>query len=231
MTTAVFSKLTTMARCLALAGLCLAVSAAITTDKARADFVVWEEAHSGIMLSYPDSWQLAHEQKPDEAVRILAPRGQQAMCRVRIRDDGRYAIFPPRYDDEVQLISFSTNFWKDYLAEVSEGDIVLYRVENRLGLGRGFASHARASYELTGHRKTRYNALLAVSHYHNKIYILECRARARDYARLQTMFHSIMASFDMPKRHHEALSGNYRNFLRYNGIRFTGEYGLSNTRY
>ncbi len=113
---------------------------------ARADYFVWQDPKSGLSLSYPDTWAMVSQRQPDEIFSIIAPssEGDDAVCRVRVREDKRYLVYPPHLGRDVQTISYNREFWDDYLNEYD--NVELYSNQDG-GLGRGYGSFAVAGYD------------------------------------------------------------------------------------
>jgi len=183
------------------------------SGQVRADYFVWQDVNTGLSFSFPDTWRMVNNSKPDDLLTVMAPSGRgQAICRVRQREDGRYKIFPYRYDSNIQKIAYSFEFWKQYLSEYSDYEI--YGYHDGSGLGRGYAGYAVAGYSsaVPGPLMDR-KALMFASLYHDKLFILECSSHKDAFDRWREMFVSIAGSIDFMKTHNEVITGNYRNFI------------------
>jgi hypothetical protein len=180
---------------------------------ARADYFVWQDAASGVSLTYPDTWRIVSNEQPHDVVTIMAPSGRaHAACRMRVRDDMRYAIFPPSYNDDIQQVAYSHKFWDDYLKEFSNP--VVYNMVDKAGLGLGYASMAEAGYwDAVPGPVMQKEALLFAALYNNHVYVLECSAQAQTYAQWKQAFVGIAGSVDFVKVNHELFTGYYRNFM------------------
>lgn len=198
---------------------------------AKADYFVWQDTGTGMTLSYPDTWEVENGQDPDDMVTLAAPSGRgNAYCRIRVRDDKRYAIFPPRFNDEVQLIEYSTNFWDQYLREYNAPK--LYNLQNSTGLGRGWASFGETSF--TGsvpYPEMERHGIVFASFYNNKVHILDCSAHKDAFEKWKQPFMSIAKSIDFKKANHELVTGHYRNFLNDGRIILLGPGGNYTTAY
>ncbi len=195
---------------------CLAVFSCLAllcgASVARADYFVWQDAGSGVSLTYPDTWRVVSNEQPHDVVTIVAPSGRaHAACRIRVRDDMRQAIFPPSYNEDIQQIDYSTGFWNQYLREFSNPQI--YTMHDKAGLGLGYASVAEAGFwdSVPGPAMQK-EALMFVSLYNNHVYVLECSAQAQAYAHWRDAFMGVASSVDFVKINHELLSGYYRDF-------------------
>lgn len=181
--------------------------------EARADYFVWEDPKSGLTLSYPDTWKMVSQRQPDEVLTIMAPSStnEDAVCRLRVRDDKRFLVYPPHLGRDVQTVSYSRAFWEEYLNEYD--NVEIYGT-NDGGLGRGYGSFAVAGYDGAmfsplGKRR----GIMAASLYFGKSYIADCSARIEAFEKFQPLFLSIMGSVDFKKAHDELWSGDYRNFF------------------
>lgn len=205
----------------------LAILTAILTftafAPARADYVVWEEPQSGMTMSYPDTWRMGSHRQPDEVFSIIAPSpsasNDDAVCRVRVREDKRFLIYPPHLAGDIQPVAYSEDFWRTYLNEYDNVD--LYGFTDGAGLGRGFGSFAVAGFDgalFSPYGKRR--GIAAASLYFGKVYVVDCSARAEVFEQWQPLFLSIIGSVDFKKAHHELTTGDYRNFLGDPGMQF-----------
>jgi hypothetical protein len=180
---------------------------------ARADYFVWNDPGTGLHVSFPDTWKTVHSQDPNDLLTVMAPSGRaHAACRVRVNEDRRFMVYPPRYNWAIQKINFSYDYWDTYLQEYTNHKIEA--VYDGAGSGRGFASYALTSYDsaIPGpdmHRR----ALMFVSHYNDKDYVTECSSHADAFDSYKRIFLSVAGSVEFRKIHHEATTGHYRNFL------------------
>lgn len=211
-------------RFLLTAFMALALSVSFSKD-VRADYFVWQDSASGLTFTYPDTWRVVSNAKPDDLVTVMAPSGRGlAQCRVRSSEDGRYGIFPPRYDWAIQKIDFSFDFWENYLTEYANHEI--YNVRNGAGLGRGYAGYAIASYDASvPGPMMRRKALMFASLYHDRLFVVDCSAHVDAFDRWKGLFLSIAGSVDFKKQHYEMNTGNYRNFLHDAPVVLHGERG------
>lgn len=202
-----------------------------TASVAKADYFVWQDQGTGMSLSYPDTWQVENGQDPDDLVTLAAPSGRaNAYCRIRSHEDKRYAIFPPRFNSDVQKIEYSIGFWDQYLREYKQPE--LHSLQNSTGLGRGWASFAEAGY-VTGvpYPEMDRRAVLFASLYNNRVYIVDCSCHKDAFAEWKGPFLSIAKSIDFKKVNHELLTGHYRNFMSDGRIILLGPEGNYTTSY
>ena len=182
---------------------------------AHADYFIWQDPKSGISLSYPDTWQMVSQRQPDEVFAVIAPSsdGDDAVCRVRVRDDRRFLIYPPHLGREVQTISYNKEFWEEYLNEYDNVDF--YGQIDGAGLGRGYGSFALAGYDaalFSSYGKRR--GIASASLYNDKAYIVDCSAKQQVFEKWQPLFLSVIGSVDFTKAHDELWTGDYRNFFK-----------------
>ena len=177
-----------------------------------AEIFRYQDPKSEFTLNYPDRWGRVHNQQPDDVVTIAAPdQDDFATCRMRVRDDNRFTIYPDRLADSVQKVHYSTDFWESYLGEYNDG--ILLSINDGAGLGRGYASIAEASYNgHVGYQGAK-RAVMAVSPYYDKVYIFECSAREESFDRWLPGFTNIMRSVDFKKLMYGHPNGEYRDFI------------------
>ncbi len=202
-----------------------------TASVAKADYFVWEDTKSGMTLSYPDTWEVENGQDPDDLVTLAAPSGRaNAYCRIRSHEDKRYAIFPPRFNKDVQKIEYSLSFWDKYLREYEQPE--LYSLQDATGMGRGWASFAEAAYiGSVPYPEMERRSVLFASLYNNRVYILDCSCHADAFEKWKGPFLSIAKSIDFKKANHELLTGHYRNFMNDGRIILRGADGNYTTAY
>ncbi len=202
-----------MFRFISAAAVLLASVTAVSTP-AKADYFVWSDEKSGVTLSYPDTWKMVNNQQPDDVFTVALPSGNdKAVCRVRVNKDGRYKIFPNRFDDEIQQISYAQPFWDQYTASFDQVKVHLFRDAAAVGKGHGsmeLATYATAPDELPDYR----TGIMFVSFYDNHYYVADCSAAANAYSKYHTAFLTFVKSIDFKKTVHELTVGNYRDFLK-----------------
>lgn len=186
---------------------------AVAPQAAQADYFVWNDAKSGLSLTYPDSWRQVSNQGPHDVLTVMPPAGRaQAQCTIRIEDEQRFLVYPPRYGRDIQRLAVSNDFWNRYLYQYDNHRIdALY---DGAGLGRGHASYVVASYnsKVPGPDMAR-RALMFASIYNDKLYVTECSSHADAFYDYQDIFLSVAGSVDFRKAYHETTVGHYRNFL------------------
>lgn len=182
-------------------------------SSASAEVFFWQGPVSEVSVTVPDTWRQVHNQKTDEVMSFTAPGdGEYASCRMRVRDDKRFVIYPVRYSDEIQRTNYSYGFWDSYLGEFD--DYVVHKVVDNASLGRGYASYAEASYATVVSPKVQKRGIMFASQYFDKTYILECSAEVHAYHEWKDAFLSVAKSVNFRKSIHEFPAGNYRDFLR-----------------
>lgn len=192
----------------------LLASVSTLSTAAKADYFVWSDEKSGVTLSYPDTWKMINNQQPDDVITIALPSGDdKAVCRVRVNKDGRYKIFPNRFDGDIQKISYSQPFWDDYTASFDNVNVHLFREETGSGKGHGsleLATYASPPDEMPDYR----TGLMFVSFYDNASYVTDCSAASNSYSKYHTAFLTFAKSVDFKKTVNELTVGNYRDFLK-----------------
>lgn len=193
--------------------------------QARADYFVWQDVHTGVSFSFPDTWKVVSNKSADDVITVMPESGRaHASCRIRTRDDARYAIYPVHYSADIQKIAYNMDFWNNYLHEFT--DYKVHNVQVGAGLGRGYAGYAVAEYESAVQGPyMRRRALMFASLYNDRAYILECSSHADAFAMYKKIFLSIAASMNFQKADHEIYTGHYRNYLADPRIEFKGDEG------
>jgi len=191
-----------------IAGVFLSVSA----SAAVAEVFYIQNDTERFSMSFPDTWRRTHNQKPDDKLTILAPGDNQFVsCRMRVRGDRRYVIYPVQYSADVQKAAYSKDFWIEYVNEYNNPHIA--HVTEVGGLGRGFASYAEVAYTTSIGPKVDKRAIMFASLYRDKAYILECAAEASAYEYWLPSFLSIAKSVNFTKTIQDLPIGHYRDFL------------------
>lgn len=206
-------------RLIRFTALALLLSVAVP-QVAKADYFVWNDAKTGLQITYPDTWRQVSSSDPNDVITIMAPSGRgHASCRMRVNDEQRFMVYPPRYDWAVQQTDFSRDFWEKYLAEYDNHAIE--EVVDGSGVGRGYASYSVATYEsaVQGPEMAR-KALMFATNYNDKLYVMECSSHADAFVSWRHLFLSVAKSVDFQKADHELTTGHYRNFLNDPNMRF-----------
>jgi hypothetical protein len=195
-----------------LSALALLLSVA-APQAANADYFVWNDVKTGLQITFPDTWRQVSGADANDVITLMAPSGRgHASCRVRVNDEQRFMVHPPRYDWAVQQTEFSADFWDKYLNEYTNPAVE--NVMDGAGSGRGFASYAIATYDsaVQGPEMSR-KALMFATNYKDKLYVTECSSHADAFAEWKPLFLSVAKSVDFQKADHELTTGHYRDFL------------------
>lgn len=193
--------------------------AGLSTAKAEV-FVIGNQPER-FTVTYPDTWMMVNNQKPDDELTIVAPgEGEFATCRVRVRDDRRFVVYPPRLAANVQQVNYSKEFWFDYMNEYN--DAYIDSVTDLAGLGRGFASYAVTEFDTSVGPSVHKRGIAFVSLYNDKAYIVDCSAEASVYDKWHDPFMSVIKSVDFGKTIHELRTGHYRDFLSGDSLQING---------
>lgn len=185
-----------------------------TTVPAKADYFAWADEKTGVNLTYPDTWDQLNNQQPDDIITLALPSGDdKAACRVRVNKDERYKVFPNRYDQDIQQISYSQPFWDDYNTLYS--NVTVHSFREVTGLGKGFGSMEMITYGMAPDESPDYRTGIAfVSFYANTAYVAECSSTSQSYSKYHEQFLDFIKSVDFRKDVHELTVANYRNFLK-----------------
>jgi hypothetical protein len=207
----------------------LLIALFILPSTAHADYYVWQDAKSGLSMSYPDTWKMQNNRGSDEILSIVAPSdGDNPVCKVSQGDDKRYVIFPPEYGDAVQRDAVSIPFWKSYMANYD--DYAINKIYDGGGLGRWHASYATASYtKRDGTQRQSRRGIMFASLYYDQLYIVECSALAEGYERWANNFRSVIKSIDFKKIYNERAVGEYHDFLKNSEMYFWAQTGPEGT--
>ncbi|MCD8562771.1 MAG: hypothetical protein LRY54_01635 [Alphaproteobacteria bacterium] len=162
--------------------LLVALALGVSVSPAKADLFFVQDPVSKLSVAYPDTWRRVYNQKPDDVITLAAPGVQNfASCRLRIRDDQRYQMYPARFNAANNRDLFDETFWKEYLAEYP-----LYRIDslnNEAGLSRGYASQVQATYISFDDPRQQKQAVIYASLYNGHIYVVDCSAKIEYYQR------------------------------------------------
>lgn len=200
----------------------------ILSMPAFADVFVYRDQQDRFTVSFADEWRVVSNQNADDALVVMAPGNDEALCRMRVRDDRRYAIFPHRYRDEAQRIAYGHIFWDDYFTQYNNASI--HGVSNYAGLGRGPASYAEAFFTPVGSH-TQKQAIAFASLFHNKAYIVECSSATYSFVRWKPHFLNFIKSVDFDETIFPYPSANYRNFMMDRKIEIRGDKKIRSSYY
>lgn len=177
----------------------------------RAEYFIWRDPISGVALSYPDTWVIANNQKPDDRLTIQAPGPRDyASCRLRVRPDRRAAVYPYQFDYNVQHLYLGFDFWRAYVGEYAGAS--LDRVLYDRGLVNSIASSADFTFISSAGPKTLMRGFAFAGFEDNQVYIFECSAEVSAYDRWHPIFKSILKSAQKELRDTVTLNGGYRAF-------------------
>jgi hypothetical protein len=196
---------------------------------AKADYFVWKDEKTGMTATFPDTWKTVNNLHPETILTIMGPAEKdQPVCKINVRDDKRFTIYPARYGDAVQRVAVSTGFWRSYMGNYD--DYTIDRVYDGAGLGRWFASFALGSYsQRFGTAMQTRRAIMYASLYNDKLYVLECSTLNHAYERWAADFKGIIKSVDFKKAYHELPHGEYANFLKESELYFWAQTGPEGT--
>lgn len=200
------------------------------SQAAQANYFVWTDPDTEMTMSYPDTWVRVNNQKPGDRMTIAAPGDDMARCTVHIQEDKRFLYFPLRYQDAVQKVAFSTEFWSDVFANYA--NVKVHRFLDGSGLGKGVGSYVLITYdELWPKDETGLAGIMLVSLYHDDAYVASCTSKKEAFDAWRGYFGSIISSIDFKKVPHELFVGEYRDFLNDINLIFSRQDGLESIKY
>lgn len=197
------------------------VLASVAGSPASADVFFWRDAGTNLSVTYVDTWRQINNQKPDDIFTVAAPGDNEfATCRVRVREDRRFVIYPRRDAAAIQRQNYSREFWDGYVGEFAGATI--NGVWDNAGLGDGFASFADVSFIPAVGPKAQMRGLMFATVYNGKAYIAECSSEASVYGDWYKPFLSFVKSVDFRNEYHIHGNGWYRDFTQDGPLRIRG---------
>lgn len=193
-----------------------------TITSAQAEVCFWQHPGTKMSMTAPDSWHMVHNQKPDDILTFIGP-SQEAfpVCRMRIRQDRRFLIFPYRYAKNIQHLYYSDDFWEAYAGEFLEGEVTL--ASDNAGLGRGRGSFAEIEFMPDAAPKVKRKAVAFVTLHRDKAYILECSAAHEFYMQWLPAFLSVAKSVEFKADIAQMPGGHYKPLHGARAIEIAGE--------
>jgi hypothetical protein len=189
---------------------------------AAAEVFKWQDPTTKISVTYPDTWRRVGNQQPDDIITIAAPgHDDYASCRLRVREDRRFVIYPRSHADAIQRINYSRNFWDVYVGEFDGA--VIHETRDNGGLGNAFASWADVSFISPGATKVQKRGIMYAGIYNDKAYIYECSAEVQAFDRWYHPFLSFLKSVDMRHEYATEVNGNYRPFQNDRVLKIYGQ--------
>lgn len=183
----------------------------VAFTSAKAEVFQLSDTEGQFSLTVPDTWSQANNQKADDRITVEGPGANDyAVCRVRVRNDERFKIFPQQYDSAVQRAGYSRKFWDLYLGEYE--DVRIDAFKDEAGVGKAFASMAEVSYTTVDGTPVHKRGVMFGGLYEGGAYVVECSAEQSLYQKWRLEFLSIIKSVDMIKKDHEFRNGDYRKF-------------------
>ena len=180
---------------------------------AVADVFVWNSHDKDVSVAFPDRWGIVNNHQEDEILRIAAPaitgQVEEAQCRIRVREDGRFKMHPVSNGDEIQRQHYGVEFWETYANEFKHAHF--NHIQNNAGLGRGFASFADITYQSYEHPQMVRRGIAFASLYQNQAHIVECSVEQSSYMKWYPSFMGVIKSVDF-KSMQPFKRGFYRDF-------------------
>ncbi|PCJ99897.1 MAG: hypothetical protein COA45_03530 [Zetaproteobacteria bacterium] len=194
-------------------------SMALSSAQAEVFFI--EDQNDRFTVTFPDLWKKIGNQKTDDKLTVVGPGSNDfANCRVRVRGDRRYVIFPNKFGSAIQKVSFSKEFWNNYLGEYDDVSVDVFKDEAALGLGH--ASMVEVSYETAEGPLVHKRGIMFATLYYDQVYIVDCSSEASVYSKWRSEFLGIVKSVDFKKMQFEKSSGHYRDFQDDKPVEVTG---------
>lgn len=192
----------------------LFAAALLIAPVAKADIFVWSDAHTGLSLTYPDTWDIEHNQQPDTILTIAGPdHVALPLCRVKAREDERFRMYPSKFESSVQKVAYARTFWEDYLANLYD-DLNMSEEYDNAGLAQSFASYAVFSYNAEPVEGGSFRKGIGfASHYFDMGFIVECTATNEEFARWLPHFMNVIKSVNFKPVYGTTIQGNYRDFI------------------
>jgi hypothetical protein len=179
--------------------------------QASAEVFKWQDPQTKLSVTFPDDWRMVGNQQPDDIITIAAPgHDDYAACRLRVREDRRFVIYPRHFADSIQRINYSRNFWETYVGEFDGA--VIHETRDNGGLGNAFASWADVSFISPGATKVQKRGIMYAGVYNDKAYIYECSAEVQAFEGWYHPFLSVLKSVDMRHEYATEVNGHYRAF-------------------
>ena len=191
------------------------VLAALSTSfpqSAKADIFEFHDPQGRFQVTFPDRWRATSNQKADDVLVVKAPGEHEYVeCRVRVRPDNRYAVYPANYAPNIQHVAYSREFWENYLGDYN--DVHVDAFHDDAGMGRGFASWADVSFTTAQGPLMEKRGIMFVSLYENNAFIIDCSAQKAAYEKWRPSFLSFIKSIEFTPITTPFRSGYYRNFM------------------
>lgn len=190
-------------------------------SSAKAEQFFWQHPGTKLTVTVPDTWSMMHNQKPDDVLTFIAPSPDDfPVCRMRVRQDRRFIIYPHRFADSIQHLNYSQEFWDDYAGEFFGG--VVQHYADDAGLGRGQGSFAEILFAPDAAPLRARKAIAFAALYRDKAYILECSANAEDYERWLPAFMSVAKSVQFREEISQLPGGHYKKLFGARAIEIMG---------
>ncbi len=189
---------------------------------AQAEVYKWRDPDVKLSITFPDDWHQLAGQQSGDVLTVAAPvENSFATCRMRVREDRRFMIYPREFAGAVQRTAVSHDFWEKYIGEFRAAE--LHLVGDDAGLGNGFASWADISFISPAGPKVQMRGFAYATTYNDHAYVFECSAEASVYDKFYHPFLSILKSVDMRAEYALTANGYYRDFQNDSPLRIHGE--------
>ena len=187
----------------------------------QAETYFFQHPGTKLTMTVPDTWSMKHNQKPDDVFTFIAPSADDfPVCRMRVRTDRRFVIYPHRFADEIQHLNYSGGFWDSYAAEFPLGYVEHYADD--AGLGRGYGSFAEITFAPDAAPFRPRRAIVFAALYRDKAYILECSANHEAYELWLPAFMSVAKSVQFREERAQLPGGHYKRLFGARAIEIMG---------
>ncbi len=178
---------------------------------AQAEVFFIEDQNDRFSITFPDLWDRISDQKSDDKLTVAGQGvNDHAICRVRVRNDRRFIIYPSEFGSAIQKVAVSEDFWKNYLGDYDDVSVEAFKDES--GLGRGHASMVEASYITSQGATVRKRGIMFASLFYDQLYVLDCSSEASVYEKWRPAFLGIIKSVDFDPVMYDNPNGHYRRF-------------------
>jgi hypothetical protein len=186
---------------------------AFSSNKANAEVFAWKDTAFDVSFVYPDEWRPQFNAHPDVKLHILAPQGRDfAACFIKLKEDGRYTMYPDAYIPRVNSIVFNTKALYDHYIEKDKVNII-YR-SDYASLGRAHAVYAEADFVQKAGlgQELPMRSLLFATQSGKMNFVFECEAARANWDYWKTVFINMVRSVDFPVNQMSTANGYYRYF-------------------
>lgn len=167
-------------------------------NPAKAEVFVWQDAEFAVQFVYPDDWRPQFNPHPDVKLHVLAPQGRDfAACKISLKKDMRYVMYPSRYTTRINSIVFDVNGIKEHFVE-RDNVSVIYR-NDFSAIGKADAVYADIRY--VGRQNgvpVPMQVMMFATLFGDMNFVFECEAAAQNWVYWRPIFINMAQSVDFP---------------------------------